>query len=122
MAKSYVKNIWGNIEIVCMNHDQYKKMKVVQNTELIKTAFFACEDYYPDDNEKAHPYCANRLNTDDYQGIVYELSSLIAKDPYADYSHYHFFYKGGRQRIEVRVLKYAPDRIKLGIKNRTVLG
>ncbi|MBP3781724.1 MAG: hypothetical protein J6I68_00585, partial [Butyrivibrio sp.] len=70
-----------------------------------------------------HPYCPNRLNLDDYQGLVLKFIETVSNGPFmADYTNYTFEYKGARHKIHVEVLLYSEDEIRLGIRNRSVLG
>ena len=43
-----VINLWDRISIYCMNHDEPKPMEIIKNSELIKTPFYACENYVKD--------------------------------------------------------------------------
>lgn len=111
---------WDKISIWCLNHDTPLKMEVTQNTENFKTAFYACENRAKANS--THKICANRLNLDDYQGIVLKLFDLIAADPFCDFTNKTFDYKGARQKIHVKIISYSDVEIRLGILNRTVLG
>ncbi len=113
-----VTGIWNRITIYCTNHENPVPMVVAKNEEYIKTPFYACENYAKKDVED----CPNRLNLDDYQGLVLKFEDAIAKDPFADFTGYRFVYKGARQKISVRVLKYDNKEIRLGIFNNTVFG
>lgn len=116
-------NIWGRISIYCLNHDRPKKMSIAENTELIKTPFYACKYYFPENQDAEHSYCPNRLNLDDYQGIVLKFIEKISEgELMTDYTNYSFEYRGARQKIFVKVLRYSEDEIRLGIRNRSVLG
>ena len=119
MADNMV-GIWNRITVYCLNHDDPVPMSIISNTEKIKTPFYACKHYLGDEE---HPRCANRLNLDDYQGLVLKFCDLVSQyGPSTDFNNYKFDYKGARQKISVRVLKYTDEEIRLGIKNRTVLG
>lgn len=113
-----VTNSWGDrIKLYCLNHDEPKLMNVVTNTEFIKTPFYACEDYLRDEP------CKNRLNLDDYQNIIFKLLDKVTElGPCGDLTNFGFLYKGARQKIKVKVIKYTDDEIKLGVLNMTVLG
>ena len=122
MGKETV-NLWNRITVYCDNHDIPVKMRVAENLEKIKTPFYACEHYFPEGQDEQHPYCPNRLNLDDYQGLVMKLMEEISEAPIAaDFTHYKFSYKGTRQKIDVRVIRYDDKEIQLAIKNRSVLG
>ena len=119
-----IKNLWEKIELLCMNHEEPCDMRIIQNTELIKTPFYACINYSSDDRDKEAPLCSNRINMDDYQGIVMKfIDKIYDEGPFNDYTNYSFSYKGTRHKIKVKVLKYSPDKeIILGLLNTTVLG
>ncbi len=121
MGNSTITNFCNKISLFCINHDEPIPMQVISNTELIKTPFYACNNYLPED--KSVKPCFNRLNLDDYLGIVEKFVDIInSGDFMADYTNYEFTYKGTRQKILIRCLKYNDKEIHLGIKNQTVLG
>lgn len=114
-------NFWEKIEIRCLNHEEPLKMHIINNTEVIKTPFYACENYLSssDDENK----CFNRLNLDDYQGLIMHFINMVADaDIGTDFTNFKFSFKGGRQKIDAKVLKYREDKIIIGIRNTTVLG
>ena len=120
---SITTNLWNRVTVYCLNHDKPKKMSIAENTELIKTPFYACKYYFPENQDDEHPYCPNRLNLDDYQGLVLKFIETVSNGPFmADYTNYTFEYKGARHKIHVEVLLYSEDEIRLGIRNRSVLG
>ena len=120
MSKSHQKynviNVWDNISIWCINHDEPVKMEILENTEMIKTPFYACS------TNTGTGTCANRMNLDDYQGVILAFLDLIGAEPFVNFTNYIFTYKGARHKLEVKVLKHQDDDIRLGIKNRTILG
>lgn len=121
MTGTVITNFCERISLFCINHDEPMPMQVISNTELIKTPFYACENYHPKD--KGIRPCPNRLNMDDYLGIVEKfMDTIINGDFMADYTNFEFSYKGTRQKILVRCLKYTDKEIHLGIRNQTVLG
>lgn len=111
-----VLNTWGHITVWCINHDEPIEMIILSNTEQIKTPFYACP--YNNTDQK----CANRMNLDDYQGLILKFLDMIAEDAFSDFTNRTFSYKGSRHKIFVKVLKYEKDDIRLGIKNKTILG
>lgn len=111
-----VLNTWGHISIWCLNHESPVEMEVLTNQEKIKTPFYACKKGISEKN------CANRMNLDDYQGIVLKFLDMVAEDPFSDFTNRSFNYKGTRQKLFVKVIKYTTDDIRLGIRNLTVLG
>ncbi len=121
MGKTTITNFCDRITIWCLNHDEPLPMSVISNTEVIKTPFYACENYLPSD--KSVKPCSNRLNLDDYLGIAEKFMEIIAQGDFmADYTNYEFVYRGTRQKILIQCIKYTEKEIRLGIKNQTVLG
>ncbi len=116
-------NLWNRVTVYCDNHDKPVKMSIAENLEKIKTPFYACKHYFPENQDAEHPYCPNRLNLDDYQGLVLKFLDVVSNgEMMADYTNYSFDYKGTRQKISVRVVKYTDNEIRLAIRNRSVLG
>ena len=114
-------NVWSRIKIYCINHATPLPMDILQNDAVIKTPFYACEQYYqkPGNNFNG---CANRMNLDDYQGIVLKFLDIISEeDITTDFTNFSFDYKGARQKLHVKVLKYTDEEISLGIINKTVI-
>ncbi len=123
MDDSTVVGVWDKISLYCMNHKQPRLMKLVSNMEMIKTPFYGCTKYFPDEKEESEPPCPNRLNIDDYQGIVLAFSDIVAEEgPLNDLTNLSFTYRGTRQKIKVTILKYSATEIRLGILNTTVMG
>ena len=108
-----IKNLWDKVTIYCENHEAPEEMRMLTNSEMIKTPYMACTHEHP---------CPNRLNMDDYQGICLKLMDLINEDPFADHKNSRFEYRGARHKVKVKILKYNDHEIRLGILNRTVLG
>lgn len=118
-----VINLWDRITVYCMNHDVPKPMEIIKNSELIKTPFYACENYVKDSTDASAGSCFNRLNLDDYQGVVMKFLDVVGNGEIAaDYTNFTYTYKGTRHKISVKVLKHESDDIRLGIMNQTVLG
>lgn len=119
-----ISDLWSKVSIYCMNHDEPVKMEVLKNVEVIKTPFYACENYVQSESDKTDKnVCFNRLNLDDYQGIVLKFMDIVASsEMMEDFTNYKFTYKGARHKITVKVLEYSYKSIKLGIINNTVLG
>ena len=123
MSDTIMSGLWGKVKVYCMNHDEPVEMVIASNTEVIKTPFYACKQYFPENQDEEHAPCSNRLNLDDYQGIIMKFFDVVAEGgPTQDYTNYKFTYKGARQKISVKILKYGKSEIKLGILNNTVLG
>lgn len=109
-----VKGIFGITTIWCLNHEEPVKMEITQNVEKVKTPFFQCNEY---------PKCSNRMNIDDYDGLMFKFMDIIGSElPSVDYTNYEFDYRGTRHKYHCKVLKYDRSDIRLGILNRTVLG
>lgn len=118
-----VINMWDRISVYCMNHDIPKPMEIIKNSELIKTPFYACKNYVKDAADAGAESCFNRLNLDDYQGVVMKFLDIVGNGEIAtNYTNCTFSYKGTRHKISVKVLKYDDEEIRLGILNQTVLG
>lgn len=118
-------NMWNRVSIYCLNHEKPQKMEVIKNVEKLKSPFYGCNQYMEETPEGESP-CPNRLNMDDYQGIVLKFLDYVASDGdkgiVTDYTNFTFEYRGGRHKTFVKVLKYSDDEIRLGILNKTVLG
>ena len=122
MSKNTISNFCNTISIWCLNHDEPLPMSVISNTELIKTPFYACEKYIPDGSGEKP--CSNRLNLDDYLGIVEKFVDIVVEEGelVTDFTNFEFTYRGTRQKIFVRCIKYTNKEVRLGIRNQTVLG
>ena len=111
-SEGSMAGIWGKISVWCLNHKEPVLLQVMQNEEFVKTPFYACPE----------SGCANRMNLDDYQDIVFKFLDIISQNPIANYSNYSFNFKGHRHAYHVKVLKYSDKEIRIGIKNTTILG
>ena len=117
-----ISNMWSRIKIFCLNHDEPLQMEVTRNLSMNSTAFYACTQYFPEKLSEGDVPCPNRLNLDDYQGIVIQfLKEVDEVPPGTDMTNYIFSYKGTRQKIDVRVIRYDDKEIHLGIINRTII-
>ena len=106
-----------------MNHEEPKPMKLVINTEKVASPFYGCTQYFPESRLPDEAPCPNRLNMDDYQGIVLKFCDIVDEGGIEnDYTNFTFEYRGGRQKSRIKVLKFTDDEIRLGILNKTVLG
>lgn len=114
-------NFWKKITIYCNNHASPLPMEVLRNDAMIKSPFYACANYRPPKESGTVP-CANRLNLDDYQGIVLKFSDIVASDDgITDFTNYTFSYKGGRYKYRIKVLLYEDNEIRLGILNTSII-
>lgn len=121
MSNNTILNFCENMTIYCLNHDEPLPMQIISNTEFIKTPFYACQNYRPQD--RSIPPCSNRLNLDDYLGIAEKFMEAVSNGDFmTNFTNYEFSYKGHQQKILVKCLKYTPEEIRLGIRNQTVLG
>ena len=120
-SNNSLSNVWSKISIYCMNHTKPLPMDILRNDEVIKTPFYACEKYYQKPGNEAAG-CANRMNLDDYQGIVLKFLDIIAEEEVTtDFTNFAFDYRGARQKLHVKVLKYTDDEIHIGVINKTVI-
>lgn len=111
-----LKNMWGKVTVYCLNHEKPEKMEILTNEDIIKTSYYKCSAY---DTQG----CPNRLNLDDYQGIVLKIMDVMTSDPFmTNWQNYSFTYRGTRQKIDVTIIKHTEGEIRIGIMNRTVLG
>ena len=124
-----LKNVWNNISIYCLNHANPldNEMSIVSNTDIVKTPFYACKSNL-DSNSlgeitfSKNRNCANRLNLDDYQGLVLKFLSIIEEKGFSsDLTNFSFAYKGVRQKILVTVLEYKNNSNKVCIRIVSVL-
>lgn len=109
-----ISGIFKNISIWCLNHPEPQKMEIVKNVEKMKSPFLGCT---------GHGRCPNRINLDDYTGVVYKFMDLMSEAaPAGDLTNVTFDYRGPRQKISCKVILYTKDDIRIGILNRTVMG
>ncbi len=110
---SDLTGMFGKVTIWCLNHEVPEKMELLQNTAQIKTPFYAC-------NKDG---CANRMNIDDYSGMVLKFMDLAQKEGYpaADLTNFSFAYKGVRHKFQCKILLFTKQEIRIGILNKTVL-
>lgn len=111
-----IKGVFDKITLWCLNHDEPKQMHVVQNVEKMKSPFFVCDD-------NAGGKCSNRINIDDYTGVVYKFMDMMSQmAPSADLTNLSFEYRGPRHKIACKVIRYSKNDIRIGIINKSVLG
>lgn len=109
-----ITGLFGKVTIWCLNHDEPEEMTLLQNTEQIKTPFYACNNNG----------CANRMNIDDYSGMVLKFMELAEKEGYpaVDLTNFSFAYRGVRHKFQCKILMFNKKEIRIGILNKTVLG
>ncbi len=117
MPQELKTDIWKNISVYCLNHDEPKRMEVLRNDEKFTSPFYACSELIDGSG-----HCPNRVNLDDYQDLIYRFFDVIAEQPFADLTNFTFTFRKRKHTLFVKVLKYDRDDMRLGIKNRTVLG
>ena len=115
-----MNGVWDRIKIYCLSHKDPVPMEIIKNTEYIKTPFYACEHYMGKGGDG--DICPNRLNLDDYQGILYKFFDLYAQTPFADLTGRTYTYHRSRQKIFVKVIMFSDEEIRLGVRNLTVMG
>lgn len=113
-----IKNLWKNTDFCCgYRHDP---IPMIFN-ERGETLFYSCPKYYPENREPNEQACPMRMNTVDAEGILDKFSEIIEKDMAegkdVDYTNYKFKYK----MIDVEILSYSPDKIKIKILNKRAL-
>lgn len=115
-----VKNLWDKIKVYCI-HNHEKPIEFQLQTG--KTTYYGCPKWHEENREPGERKCANRLNLDDYQGLVLKFLKVISdseKDfTQVDFTNYEYDYNGPRAKIHVKVLKYTDSEIRLGILNKT---
>lgn len=115
-----IKNLWQKVRIFCGNgHDEPIEM-VLNN--FGKTPFYSCPNYYEKNRAENERACANRINLDDYEGIVMKLSDILSESSVSDnYTNYEYDYRGLRAKIHVKIVKYSTTEIRLEVTNLTAL-
>lgn len=100
-------------KMMCLNHSTPQEMTLLQNTEKIKTPFYACNC----------DGCANRVNIDDYSGLVLKFMEHAEKAGYpaADLTNFSYDFRGPRHKIKCKVLLINKKELRIGVLNRTVL-
>ncbi len=122
-------NIWNKISIYCLNHETLVPMEIMSNTKIIKTPFYACSSNIEEKHDELvftngiGKGCPNRINLDDYQNMILHFIDIVEREGIGtDFTNYSFYYKGARQKLFCKVLKFTDNKIKLGVKNVTILG
>ena len=113
-----IKNLWKNTKFCCgYRHDP---VEMIFN-DRGETLFYSCPKYYPENRTSEEQACPMRLNTVDAEAIIGMLSDKIESDIKKgidmNYTGYTFKYR----QIEVEVLEYSPDKIRVQILNKKAL-
>lgn len=117
MSLELKTDVWKNISVWCLNHNEPEEMQILRNDEKFASPFYACSELV---DGKGH--CPNRVNLDDYQDLIYRFFEIIAEQPFTDLTNYSFTFRKRRHLLYVKVLKYDRDDMRLGVRNKTVLG
>ncbi len=110
-------DVWKDISVWCLNHDEPKEMRVLRNDEKFTSPFYACSERI-----EGEGHCPNRINMDDYQDLVYRFFDIVAENPFTDLTNYSFVFKKRRHSLFVKVIRYREGDIRLGVRNKTILG
>lgn len=119
-----IKNFWEQIHFYCIHgHEEPVPMKVMSG----QTPFYACPRYmlkdeeHPDGHEPGEQGCANRVSFTLAMSIVDRFSKVVEEDTaqgnIADYTNMKFTFNG----VEVKILKYSPTDVRIGVLNRKAL-
>lgn len=116
-----VKNLWGKVEVWCMNHQKPVKMYVYEGSN---SPFYACPKYmladeeHPGGHSRNEPGCANRASFEAVRKFVERLGELIeeaqANNEIVDFGGLKMHWR----TIDAEILEYADDRIMIGVLNR----
>lgn len=116
-----IQNFWNNISFYCINgHEEPVPMVVMEGS----SAFYACPKYmlkdekHPDGHEPDERACPNRISFIRANTIVEKFMKRVEADNtdnmFMDYTNMEFKYDG----ITVRILKYSPTDVRIGIINK----
>ena len=114
-----IKNLWKNTTFCCgYRHEHPVDMIFNERGESL---FYSCPKYYPENRKPGEQACPMRMNTVDAEGILEQFSTIIEIDMEngieKDYKNFKFKYK----TIEVTILEYSPEKIKIQILNKKAL-
>lgn len=104
-----IKNIWSIIRFYCM--DEYEKPEKMQFVYENNSAYYECP--------KAD--CRNRLKFEEAEKIAEHLSKVIIKEEANGIQANLKNYKWKSGSIDVIVLEYTNEKIKLGVLNRKIV-
>lgn len=114
-----IKNLWKNTTFYCGHGHEMPIEMYYKDGPL--SMFYACPKYYPENRTKNERACSNRLNFVDAEAIIEKFSAIIeekeADNTFFDFTNFSFKYRS----IEVKVLEYSLDSVKLQIINRKAL-
>jgi len=118
--KQIIKNLWGMTKFYC-GHGHEVPVEMTYKVGP-SSMFYSCPRYYVDkENRPNERACANRLSFEDAEAIILKLSDIILEHEKNgqefDLTNYQMTYK----QIQVRVLDYKPNKMKLEILNRRAL-
>ena len=74
-----IKNIWKNVDVVCGNHKDNHKIRLVP-TQGKDSMFYACPKYRQENRESDERACPNRITLKDYEAMINHISELIEKN------------------------------------------
>lgn len=112
-----VRGIWKNIDVVCGNHPDNQKIRLVP-TQGKDSMFYACPKYRQENREENERACPNRITLKDYEAMVNHISGLIEENGgFINLTNHTWTSKS----IEFRVLKHNDDYIRISMLNKKAL-
>lgn len=112
-----IKNIWKNVDVVCGNHKDNNKIRLVP-TQGKDSMFYACPKYRQENRESDERACPNRITLKDYEAMINHVSGLIEENAgFINLTNHSWNSKG----IEFRVLKHNGDYIRISMLNKKAL-
>lgn len=114
-----IKNLWKNTCFCCgYRHETPVEMMFNDRGESL---FYSCPKYYPQNRTPEEQACPNRMTTIDAEGIINKFSEIIENDlannKDVNYTGFMFKYK----TIDVKIINYSPDKIKIQVINKKAL-
>jgi hypothetical protein len=115
-----IKNFWQFTNFYCLNHEKPISMKTMKGDSV----FYACPHYmiedekHPDGHKKDEKMCTNRISFTGATAVIDKFMKIVDDDTadgiVMDYTGMTFKYNG----IDVRILKYSPNDVRIGILNK----
>ena len=115
-----IKNLWKSVQFFCLNHENPIPLTIMEGD----SSFYACPHYMKNDEKHPDGYkdgelmCVNRISFTRATSIIEKFEKIMSDDGMSaltsDYTGLTFSLNG----VHVRVLKYTPSDIRIGILNR----
>lgn len=108
-----IKNLWGKIHLFCGNHgeDETIEMTIHEGSDTMKTAFYSCPKYYPDNREKDERACVNHISVMDFEKMLNHISDEIGKGIKNGEEIDLKGYKWKDRYIEYKVIRFEEEYI-----------